>query len=399
MARAVRARRMFGGAMRQSGILAAAGLYALDKNLARLAEDHANARILATRLADTPVIIDLVTVQTNIVIFRGPEPLPDAATVVRRAQEQGVLVSAFATRTVRAVTHLNVDAAQCRRAAEVLAAAVAALSDYRASDVSPGFLHHLSVGGRCVTHIVRLLGLEFADLDAEAAADWLARRGATEPFGYVTTPNADHLVRLSQRPDLMPLYHGAMLRLLDSRVVARMARLAGLVTPRVAPGSDLTALLLSRHVEPGEQVTIVGLAAHLLPALVARCGIAAPAHYDPPHGFEHDLVAMQVAVDFVLAHSARFVFLAVGSPRQEMLAAAIRATGRATGVGLCVGASLEFIAGAQRRAPVWMQRAGFEWLHRLGHDPRRLARRYLIDSPAIVPLLLRERRSMAAGCD
>src|SRR5579872_4748744 len=59
MQRAVRTRRMFGGAMRQSGLLAAAGLYALDKNLARLAEDHANARILATRLADTRVTIDL----------------------------------------------------------------------------------------------------------------------------------------------------------------------------------------------------------------------------------------------------------------------------------------------------------------------------------------------------
>jgi threonine aldolase len=124
--RAVRARRMFGGAMRQSGILAAAGLYALDKNVSRLAEDHANARILAERLASTPVEIDLATVQTNIVIFRVPAPLPDAATVVQRAQEQGVLVSAFATRTVRAVTHLNVDAAQCQHAAEVLVAAVAA---------------------------------------------------------------------------------------------------------------------------------------------------------------------------------------------------------------------------------------------------------------------------------
>jgi threonine aldolase len=124
--RAVRVRRMFGGAMRQCGILAAAGLYALEKNVSRLAEDHANARILAERLVSTQVEIDLATVQTNIVIFRVPAPLPDAATVVRRAQEQGVLVSAFATRTVRAVTHLNVDAAQCQHAAEVLAAAVAA---------------------------------------------------------------------------------------------------------------------------------------------------------------------------------------------------------------------------------------------------------------------------------
>ena len=117
-------------------------------------------------------------------------------------------------------------------------------------------------------------------------------------------------------------------------------------------------------------------------SLVARCGLAPPAHYDPPHGFERDPAALRTTVEFVLAHPARFVFLAVGSPRQEMLAAAIQATGRATGIGLCIGASLEFIAGAQPRAPVWMQRAGLEWLHRLGRDPRRLARRYLIDCPA-----------------
>jgi threonine aldolase len=126
MTRAVRVRRMFGGAMRQSGILAAAGVYALQHNIARLAEDHANARILAERIVGTRAEIDLATVQTNIVIFRVPAPLPDAATVVRRAQEHGVLVSAFAARTVRAVTHLDVDAGQCRYAADVLAQAMEA---------------------------------------------------------------------------------------------------------------------------------------------------------------------------------------------------------------------------------------------------------------------------------
>ena len=123
ISRAVRARRMFGGAMRQSGILAAAGLYALDHNLARLPEDHANARLIAERVAGSRgVRLDLATVQSNIVIFRLEAGAPDAAAVVARAKAEGVLVSAFAARTVRAVTHLNVTAAQCRRAGEVLAA-------------------------------------------------------------------------------------------------------------------------------------------------------------------------------------------------------------------------------------------------------------------------------------
>ena len=234
------------------------------------------------------------------------------------------------------------------------------------------------------------MGLDFADLDADAAAAVLLERPASAPFGYVTTPNADHLVRLYRQPALLPLYRGAMVRLLDSRVVALAARLLGLPAPHVAPGSDLTALLM-RRLTPGEHVTIVGLAPRWLPHLVARCGIAAPSHYDPPFGFDHDPAALHAAVQFVLAHPARFVFLAVGSPRQEILAAAISATRQATGVGLCIGASLEFIAGAQARAPVWMQQAHLEWLHRLAIDPRRKLRRYLIDSPAILPLLLHER--------
>jgi threonine aldolase len=121
MRRGVRARRMLGGAMRQSGILAAAGLCALDQGFERLAEDHANARVIASAIAQTAAEIDLETVQTNIVIFRLPAPLPDAAEVVRRAAASGVLVGAFAPRTVRATTHLNVSAAQCRRAGEILA--------------------------------------------------------------------------------------------------------------------------------------------------------------------------------------------------------------------------------------------------------------------------------------
>jgi threonine aldolase len=122
ISRARRARRMFGGAMRQSGVLAAAGLFALDHNLGRLAEDHANARLLAERLAGLRrVSLDLATVQSNIVIFRMEGGAPDAATVVVRAEEKGVLVSAFAARTVRAVTHLDVSRDQCRRAADLLA--------------------------------------------------------------------------------------------------------------------------------------------------------------------------------------------------------------------------------------------------------------------------------------
>jgi threonine aldolase len=125
IARAVRYRRMLGGGMRQAGIVAAAGSYALRHNIERLAEDHANARLIAERLANGPSVrLDLAGTRTNIVVFHLQEGAPDAATVVARAREQGVLVLAFAARTVRAVTHLDVDRDACERAAEVLARAV-----------------------------------------------------------------------------------------------------------------------------------------------------------------------------------------------------------------------------------------------------------------------------------
>jgi threonine aldolase len=119
--RAVRQRRMLGGAMRQVGVMAAAGLYALDHHLQRLADDHANACRFGQRLAQSRrVQLDLATVQTNIIVFGLSPDAPDAATVVTRARERGVLVFAFGVRTVRAVTHLDVTSEQCAMAAQAL---------------------------------------------------------------------------------------------------------------------------------------------------------------------------------------------------------------------------------------------------------------------------------------
>jgi threonine aldolase len=125
IARAQRHRRMFGGAMRQAGMMAAGGLFALRHNLGRLADDHANARLIAEALAGSPAVdLDPSTVETNIVVFHLRPGAPDAAQVVAEARRRGVLVLAFARRTVRAATHLDVDRAACQRAGEVLRAIV-----------------------------------------------------------------------------------------------------------------------------------------------------------------------------------------------------------------------------------------------------------------------------------
>jgi len=119
-------RKMLGGGMRQAGVLAAAGLYALDHHRARLADDHASARALAERLAGARnVRVDPARVQTNIVMIELDRGSP--AAVSQKAREAGVLINPSGPHRLRAVTHLDVDRAAVLRAAEVIAGITAAL--------------------------------------------------------------------------------------------------------------------------------------------------------------------------------------------------------------------------------------------------------------------------------
>ncbi|MCX5656545.1 MAG: beta-eliminating lyase-related protein, partial [Planctomycetota bacterium] len=122
--RARRFRKMFGGGMRQAGVIAAGALYALENHRARLAEDHTNARRLAEGIAGLPgVDLDPATVETNIVIFRTTSMPP--AEWVARLKDAGVLVLAGSADTIRAVTHLDVSAAQIGEAIKAFAKAAA----------------------------------------------------------------------------------------------------------------------------------------------------------------------------------------------------------------------------------------------------------------------------------
>jgi threonine aldolase len=119
--KARRYRQMYGGGLRQAGVLAAAGLYALEHHVERLAEDHDHARLLGERLSRLPEVRLVAEVETNIVVFDVLEPAPEAAVVVAELRERGILLNAFAKRRLRAVTHLDVDRQACERACEVLA--------------------------------------------------------------------------------------------------------------------------------------------------------------------------------------------------------------------------------------------------------------------------------------
>jgi threonine aldolase len=121
IARARRVRKLFGGGMRQAGVIAAAALYALEHHVERLAEDHRNARVVAQAIADTPGLrLSPPEVETNLIWFEVDPELGPAKAVAAALKERGVLVHVMGPQTLRACTHLDVSAAQAERAAEVV---------------------------------------------------------------------------------------------------------------------------------------------------------------------------------------------------------------------------------------------------------------------------------------
>lgn len=202
-------------------------------------------------------------------------------------------------------------------------------------------------------------------------------------FRYMVTPNVDHIVRLWKEPSVYaPLYDAAWMSVCDSRILELMAKASGIPLHAV-PGSDLTAQLFDNVIKPSDTINVIGADAEILAIVNARFGLHKVNHHQPPMGMRHKPEAIAAAAAFVAENPARYTFICVGSPQQEMVAKACLERGDCKGLGLCVGASLDFIAGRVKRAPKWMQAIRMEWLYRLLSEPRRLWKRYLVDGPKI----------------
>jgi N-acetylglucosaminyldiphosphoundecaprenol N-acetyl-beta-D-mannosaminyltransferase len=209
-------------------------------------------------------------------------------------------------------------------------------------------------------------------------------------FGFVVTPNADHVLRLHDDSQFRSIYATAQYVLLDSRLIAHMLRfIRGQELP-VCTGSDLVANLFEKVIHPDDKLVIVGGSDEQIRLLSEKYHLRNVAHYNPPMGFIKNPEAVEQTLQFVESHSPfRFCLLAVGAPQQEILAQKLRERRVAKGLALCIGASVNFLTGQEKRAPRWMQKFGLEWLYRLLQNPRRLASRYLVRGPRLFKLLSR----------
>lgn len=209
--------------------------------------------------------------------------------------------------------------------------------------------------------------------------------------GWVITPNLDQLRLFRQRRDLRPMYDQADLVLADGAPLVWASRLQGTPLPQRVAGSRLIYTLTQAAARGGRSVFLLGggqpdtatLAARRLKADNPTLRIAA--HY-PPFGFRKNPQEMRRIVDALETAQSDVVFVGLGFPKQEDLIQAIRPTlPRAWFLG--VGVSFSFVSGQIARAPVWIQRIGLEWVHRMCQEPERLFDRYLLrDMPYAVGL-------------
>jgi N-acetylglucosaminyldiphosphoundecaprenol N-acetyl-beta-D-mannosaminyltransferase len=241
------------------------------------------------------------------------------------------------------------------------------------------------------------LGVPFTPMRLPEAASLIAGREPNVPFCYVSTPNAQHVVNVEHGNTLFSDgQDGAWLVLNDSTILMLLAGKLFKEPMALAAGSDLTAYLFRHHIRPDDPITVIGGSDEVERRLRENFGMQSIARFDPPMGFYKNPAEIERCVDFILAHPARYVFLAVGAPQSETVGLRVLARGGATGTGLCIGSSLHFVTGVVKRAPAFFRHFHLEALYRLWQNPRRHARRVFVESLPVLWIALRIRLTPAA---
>jgi N-acetylglucosaminyldiphosphoundecaprenol N-acetyl-beta-D-mannosaminyltransferase len=241
---------------------------------------------------------------------------------------------------------------------------------------------------------IRVGKLPIDSVSFEGALDVIDQLVHAGNGGTVFTPNVDHIVMAEHDPRFQTAYQAASLSLVDGTPVMWASRLLGTPLPAKVSGSDLIMPLMERAAERGYRVYFLGGAPGVAELARDKLKIALPAiqivGIDASRiDVTGDMSAPDDVVDRIRDARPDLVLVALGAPKQELWSQA-RLHLLKPAVLIGVNASLDFVAGVQKRAPRWMSNAGVEWAYRLAQEPRRLAGRYLLRDPEFCWILLRQ---------
>jgi N-acetylglucosaminyldiphosphoundecaprenol N-acetyl-beta-D-mannosaminyltransferase len=249
-----------------------------------------------------------------------------------------------------------------------------------------------SLDGERRRHQIRIGEAWIDVLTFEQGVDAIADLVRAGRGGAVYTPNVDHIVMLERNPRFRETYRRASLSFADGVPVIWASWLLRPVLPEKLSGSDMVLPLARRAGREGWRVYLLGgspgAATRAAERLRTECGTNIVGIDDGMIRVGDRSPEQLAIVERIRAARPDLLLVALGAPKQEFWidenAAAI-----APAVALGVGASLDFIAGTIRRSPRWMSKVGLEWLYRLGQEPKRLWRRYLVDDPRFLAIVLR----------
>lgn len=242
--------------------------------------------------------------------------------------------------------------------------------------------------------IRRIFGLSFCDVTLDELVALVDEQIRSRRPGYIATPNVDHVCRVHRDSAFRAAYENARLVLCDGMPIIWASKWLGRPLRQKLSGSDLVHWLSAHAAKRGYTVYFFG-AREGVADETARIlqekftGLKVAGTQSPPIGFHADPETNAAATRRVRESGADIVYVALGSPKQEIwMHENVENCGVPVMIG--VGAAFDFVSRRVRRAPEWMQRMGLEWVWRLCQEPRRLWRRYLVEDLLFAKLLLAE---------
>jgi N-acetylglucosaminyldiphosphoundecaprenol N-acetyl-beta-D-mannosaminyltransferase len=241
---------------------------------------------------------------------------------------------------------------------------------------------------------VTMFGMTINNVTLEEVFASVSRQIEAREPGYILTPNVDHVCIFQHSEPLRNAYHKGFLVLTDGVPIIWASKLLGKPVRQKISGSDLVYWLAEYAAEKGYSIFFFGaedgIAQRASEVLSERYpGLRVAGVYSPPMGFYKDPELAEESVRIVRESGADICYVALGAPLQDLWNYENhQETGIPVHIG--IGASLDFIAGKVKRAPLWMQKSGLEWTWRTATEPRRLAKRYMQDILQFFPLLAKE---------
>lgn len=245
-----------------------------------------------------------------------------------------------------------------------------------------------------------LFGMQITPLSMAQTVDAvldMASRPRTGCLRYVVTPNVDHVVRFEDNLQLRAAYAEASLVVADGKPVVMAARWLGVSLPSTVPGSDLVPALFDEACARRKPLRVFlfgaapGVADDAADKIVSTWGamVTVVGCVSPEFGFDSDPKLSSHYARAIAEVDPDVLLIGLGMPKQEAFAWRHRNDINA-GVALCIGATLDFLAGNKSRAPKWVRHIGMEWFHRMCQEPGRLVRRYAYDAWMFPRIVARE---------